>query len=77
MKHQIDLHGLSIRKAINKAELFLIGASFDKNMYVEIITGKSGNMKENIIKEILDPYKFNYYIPPHNIGMIIVTQDEL
>lgn len=77
MKHQIDLHGLSIKRAINKAELFLISASFDKNMYVEIITGKSGNMKENIIKELLDPYKFNYYIPSYNTGMIIVTQNEL
>ena len=29
MKHKIDLHGLSIRKAVTKAELFLIEASFD------------------------------------------------
>jgi len=77
MQHKIDLHGLSHDQAISKAESFLIGASFDKNMHVEIITGKSGNMKENIIKEILDPYKFDYYIPPHNTGMIIVTQNEL
>ena len=77
MKHKIDLHGLSIRKAVTKAELFLIEASFDKNMHVEIITGKSGNMQDHIIKEVLEPYKFEYYIPSNNTGMLIVTQNEL
>ena len=77
MKHQIDLHGLSIRRAVTKAELFLIEASFDKNMQVEIITGKSGNMQDHIIKEVLEPYKFEYYIPSNNTGMLIVTQNEL
>ena len=77
MKHKIDLHGLSIRRAVTKAELFLIEASFDKNMHVEIITGKSGNMQEHIIKEVLEPYKFDYNIPSHNTGMIIVTQNGL
>lgn len=77
MNHKIDLHGLSIRKAVTKAELFLIEASFDKNMHVEIITGKSGNMQEYIIKEILEPYKFEYYIPPNNTGMIIVCNNDL
>lgn len=77
MKHKIDLHGLSIRRAVTKAELFLIEASFDKNMHVEIITGKSGNMQEHIIKKVLEPYKFDYNIPPYNTGMIVVTQNEL
>ena len=77
MTHSVDLHGMSLREAVSKAEMVLIGASFDKNMQVEIITGKSGNMKEQIINEILVPYKFDYYIPPHNTGMIIVTQNEL
>ena len=40
MKHKIDLHGLSIRSAVAKAESFLIEASFDKHMNVEVITGK-------------------------------------
>jgi DNA-nicking Smr family endonuclease len=77
MIHKIDLHGMSIRKAVSKAELFLIEASFDKSMHVEVITGKSGNMQEHIIKEVLEPYKFEYYIPHDNVGMLIVTQNEL
>jgi DNA-nicking Smr family endonuclease len=77
MKFKIDLHGMSIPKAISKAESTLIEASFDKNMQCEIITGKSGNMQQRILDEVIKPYKFDYYIPPHNPGMIIVTQNEL
>ena len=75
MNFKIDLHGMPLNRAIAKAESVLIEASFDKNMQVEIITGKSGNMKENIIEEVIKPFKFDYYITPHNTGMIIVTQD--
>jgi len=75
MNFKIDLHGMPINRAIAKAESVLIEASFDKNMRVEIITGKSGNMKERIIEEVIKPFKFDYYIPSHNTGMIIVTQD--
>ena len=77
MKFKIDLHGMSMKKAIIKAESVLIEASFDKNMQCEIITGKSGNMQQRILDEVIKPYKFDYYIPPHNTGTIIVTQNEL
>ena len=73
MKFKIDLHGMSISRAIAKAELVLIEASFDKNMQCEIITGKSGNMQQQIIDEVIKPYKFDYYVPPHNTGILIVT----
>ena len=77
MKFRIDLHGMPMKKAIIKAESVLIEASFDKNMQCEIITGKSGNMQQLILDEVIKPYKFDYYIPPHNTGTIIVTQNEL
>jgi DNA-nicking Smr family endonuclease len=77
MKFKIDLHGMPMKRAIVKAELVLIEASFDKNMECEIITGKSGNMQQRILDEVIKPYKFDYYIPPHNTGTIIVTQNEL
>ncbi len=75
MNFKVDLHGMHIKKAIIKAESVLIEASFDRNMQCEIITGKSGDMQQRIIDEVIKPYKFDYYIPPHNTGMIIVTQD--
>jgi hypothetical protein len=77
MRHKIDLHGMSHKEAISKTETLLIGASFDKAMVVEIITGKSKNLQDKIITELLDLYKFDYYIPSYNTGMIIVTQNEL
>ena len=77
MKLKLDLHGIPFSDAILKVEKYLIGASFNKNLDVEIITGKSGDMKQRIIKEVLEPYKFDYYIPSWNHGMIIVTQNEL
>jgi hypothetical protein len=77
MNHKIDLHGMSHKEAISKTETLLIGASFDKAMVVEIITGKSKTLQDKIITELLDLYKFDYYIPSYNIGIIIVTQNEL
>jgi len=77
MNFKIDLHGMPMKKAIIKAESVLIEASFDKNMECEIVTGKSGNMQQRIIDEVIKPYNFDYYIPPHNTGTIIVSQNEL
>ena len=77
MNHKIDLHGLTHKEAISKTEMLLIGASFDKAMVAEIITGKSNQLQDKIITELLDTYKFDYYIPSYNTGMIIVTQNEL
>ena len=77
MNHKLDLHGVPISKAIIKAENFLIESSFDRNMQCEIITGKSGNMQQRIIEEVIKPFEFTYHIPPHNVGTIIVSQNEL
>lgn len=77
MKHKIDLHGLGHNEAVKKTESFLIEASFDKAMVAEVITGNSKTMQDRIINDVIDYYKFDYYIPSHNLGMIIVTQSEL
>jgi hypothetical protein len=42
-------------------------------MECEIVTGKSGNMQQRIIDEVIKPYQFDYYIPPHNTGTLIIT----
>ena len=75
MNHIIDLHGLTHKEAISKVESELIGISMSNYWEVEIITGKSGNMKNKICKEVLDPFNFFYYIPTNNPGVIIVLQD--
>jgi len=77
MKHRLDLHGLTHKEAVEKTESMLIGASFDKAMEVEIITGKSKTMQDKIIKEVIDVYNFSYYIPAYNQGIIIVSENNL
>jgi hypothetical protein len=44
---------------------------------IEVITGKSPALQDKIIKEILGPNKFSYYIPPHNTGVILIADNEL
>lgn len=77
MKHKIDLHGLSHDEAVIKTENELVNISLSNFWEVEVITGKSKQMQNKIINEVLVPLKFFYYIPHTNMGVIIVTQDEL
>jgi hypothetical protein len=77
MTHKIDLHGLTHDKAVRKLEYELIGISLQKHYDVEIITGKSSTMQEKIIKEVLEPQSFFYYIPTENRGMIMVCDNDL
>lgn len=77
MTHKIDLHGLSHNEAVKKVESELIGISLQKHFQVEIITGKSKEMQQKIINEVLGPQKFFHYIPTMNMGMIIVCDDDL
>jgi len=77
MIHKIDLHGMSHREAVSKVEDELVKISLSKFWEVEIITGKSKHMQHRIITEVLDPLKFFHYIPHTNLGVIIVTQDDL
>jgi len=77
MRFKIDLHGLTHDQAVKKVENDLIGISMSKFYEVKIITGKSQAMQDKIIKEVLDPYNFFYYIPHTNTGMIAVTENDL
>tara|TARA_Y100000996_G_C22557523_1_gene656125 strand:+ start:5092 stop:5325 length:234 start_codon:yes stop_codon:yes gene_type:complete len=74
---EIDCHGLSHKKALNKIEEYLLINSVCKLVEVKIITGNSSELQEKIIKEILGPHKFDYYIPPNNSGVMLVTDSEL
>lgn len=77
MKLKIDLHGLSHKEALNKTENLLIEASMIKHSEIDIITGNSSVLQNKIINEILVPHNFSYYIPSHNLGMIVVNDYEL
>ncbi len=77
MVHKIDLHGLTHNEAVRKLEAELISISIQKHYEVEIITGKSSDMQQKVIKEVLEPQNFFYYIPTINKGMIIVCDNDL
>ena len=74
---EIDCHGLSHKKALSKIEEYLLINSVCKLVEVKIITGNSSELQEKIIKEILGPHKFDYYIEPHNAGVMHITDAEL
>ena len=77
MDIKIDLHGLTHKKALLKVEEFLLTNQLYKLANIELVTGKSPELQQKIIKEILAPYKFHHYIEPHNPGLMHVTDTEL
>lgn len=77
MKHEIDLHGLPHDEAILEVEDFLLKASVNFGFEATIITGNSYRLQRKIMEEVLDVYKFKYYIPSNNLGIIKVRDDRV
>mgnify|MGYP006083644303 FL=1 len=74
---KIDLHGLTHKEAVLKVENSLILNQLCKYGQLELITGKSKQLQLKIIEEVLGVHNFSYYIPAHNVGVIIVEDNEL
>ena len=53
---KVDLHGLTHNKAILKVEEMLILNQLCKYGSIEVITGKSPELQNKIIKEVLDDH---------------------
>jgi hypothetical protein len=70
---ELDLHGLYHHQVWSEVENFVLLNS--KQLPLRIITGYSEFMKK-IVGEVLTKYNFEYYIPAHNPGEIIVTFDK-
>ena len=66
MKKVIDLHGLTHEESLVKVEEYLLLNSFDNDLDLELITGKSPKLQQKIINQILNKHNFNYYIPNYN-----------
>jgi hypothetical protein len=66
---ELDLHGVYHSEVRDKVENFVLLNS--TKLPVRIITGDSQRMR-NLTVNILEKYKFNYSIPAHNTGEIIV-----
>lgn len=70
---ELDLHGLYRHEVRDIVENFILVNS--KELPIRIIVGNSTFMR-NLTKNILDKHKFEYYIPAHNHGEIIITFDK-
>ncbi len=77
MKKIIDLHGLTHDESLIKVEEYLLLNSFDNDLDLELITGKSPSLQEKIIKQVLNKHNFNYYIPKYNTGMMYITDTRI
>ena len=77
MNNTIDLHGKSHEEALIIVEDYLLLNSFDNDLDLELITGKSPRLQEKIIKQVLNKHNFNYYIPKHNTGMMHITDTRI
>jgi hypothetical protein len=66
---ELDLHGIFHRDVRDKVENFVLLHSTE--LPIRIITGDSNRMR-NLTVNILNKHKFNYDIPAHNPGEIIV-----
>ena len=77
MKKVIDLHGLSHDKSLVKVEEFLLLNSFNNDLDLELITGKSTKLQEKIINQILIKHGFNYYIPNYNTGVMFISDTRI
>jgi len=67
---ELDLHGIKHSEVRDKVENFVLLNS--TKLPVRLITGRSERMR-NLAENILQKHKFEYYIPMHNPGEIIVT----
>jgi len=70
---ELDLHGLYHHQVRDEVENFVLLNA--KELPVRIIIGGSNRMR-NLTENILHKHKFDYYIPAHNPGEIIVTFDK-
>ena len=77
MKKVIDLHGLTHEESLVKVEEYLLLNSFDNDLDLELITGKSPKLQEKIINQILIKHNFNYYIPDYNTGVMFITDTRI
>lgn len=66
---ELDLHGYVYHEVSSEVLNFVFLNS--NELPVRIIVGKSEKMR-TLVESILNENNFQYHIPPHNVGEIIV-----
>ena len=64
MKKVIDLHGLTHEESLVKVEEYLLLNSFDNDLDLELITGKSPKLQQKIINQILNRNRALAFLTP-------------
>tara|TARA_B100000963_G_scaffold264668_1_gene232825 strand:- start:535 stop:771 length:237 start_codon:yes stop_codon:yes gene_type:complete len=77
MKKVMDLHGITHEESLIKVEEYLLLNSFENDLELELITGKSPKLQQKIINQILNKHDFNYYIPKYNTGVMFITDNRI
>ena len=62
MKKVMDLHGLTHEESLVKVEEYLLLNSFDNDLDLELITGKSPKLQNKIINQILNIHNFRDFV---------------
>lgn len=70
---ELDLHGLYHHEVHGEVENFVL--LYSRELPIRIITGNSTFMR-NLTEDILKKHNFEYNIPAHNSGEIVVTFDK-
>ena len=70
---ELDLHGLYHHQVRDEVENFILLNA--RNLPVRIIIGNSNHMRI-LTENILIKHNFDYHVPAHNAGEIIVVHDK-
>lgn len=70
---ELDLHGMLHHEVEDAVTNFVFLNT--KKLPIRIITGNSYRMK-NIVLPILEKYRYQYEIPAHNPGEVIIIFDK-
>jgi DNA-nicking Smr family endonuclease len=71
---ELDLHGYYHHEVIGLVENFVL-MNHDE-IPLRIITGKSESMR-NFVIEVLNQHDYDYHIPPHNFGEIVIVGEKI
>ena len=74
---EIDLHGKTHPEGLKLIEEYMLLNSTKGSVSLKVITGNSPVMQNKIIDQICNKYGFSYYIPPHNLGEMIIQYEKL
>lgn len=69
---EIDLHGYRHSEALSLTENEVLLNLQEVGSKIKVITGNSPTLQKKIVKQIVEKYKFSYYIMSYNLGAIII-----